>query len=253
MPILDKMVSRLRGKTAWITGGKRIGLVVAKALAEQGVNILVSYRSSREEADRIVRDARKLGVRALAVRADVSSRPELERAVEETSKTFPKIHILINMASVFKPTEFDEITAYDWDSNINAHILGTFWPSRLVVPRMPAGSHIINITDRTAVGRIYPKYLPYVATKQAVEGLTRALAVELAPKGIFVNAIAPGPILRPEDISPGEWDALRRKSKVRFPISDAEAVEQFALLVIYLSLITMTSGNIYSLDQGHNL
>ena len=94
------MLSSLKGKTAWITGGKRIGLAVAQALAEQGVNIVASYRSSKKEAELAVKISQKAGVKALAVRADASSRQDMERAVREVSKKFPHIDILVNMASI---------------------------------------------------------------------------------------------------------------------------------------------------------
>ena len=76
---------------------------------------------------------------------------------------------------------------------------------------IPRGGHIINIADRTSIGKTYKGYLPYVVTKGAVASMTKALAVELAPKGIFVNAIAPGPILRPEDISKKDWQKINQE------------------------------------------
>ena len=251
--VLDRLIHRLAGRTAWISGGKRIGQFVARALAEQGVNLIVSYKSSEKEAVQTVKEAQSLGCCAVKVQADIASPSDIERALRWTSKTFPKIDILINLSSVFKSVPLEKITSADWRSNIDAHILGTFWPAKILSPRMPRGSHIVNVADRTTLGRVYPGYLPYVTTKHAVEGLTQALAVELAPQGIFVNAIAPGPILKPENVPQKEWNALREKSRLKFPISDKEAVDQFTLLVLYLCTVTLTTGNIYSLDQGHNL
>jgi NAD(P)-dependent dehydrogenase (short-subunit alcohol dehydrogenase family) len=92
-----------------------------------------------------------------------------------------------------------------------------------------------------------------VVTKAAVASMTRTMALEYAKKGLFVNAIAPGPILPPEDFPGDRWQRIRQRSPVKFPVSDEEAVEQFALLVLYLSLTTMTSGQIYPLDQAQSL
>ncbi len=254
MTILDKQVkARLKGRTAWITGGKRVGQTIAQALAEQGCNIAMSYFRSKKEAESTVAMARKLGVKACAVSMDASSKDGAFQAVRDILQTFPRIHILVNMASVFGSVEFENISHLDWDSNYQAHMLGSFWPLQAAAPHMPRGSHVINVADRTSVGKTYRNYLPYIVTKAAVEALTRTEAKELGDRGIFVNAIAPGPVLKPADISQKEWDALRKKSPVQFPINDQEAIEQFALLAIYLSTVTMSSGRTYSLDQGQSL
>jgi NAD(P)-dependent dehydrogenase (short-subunit alcohol dehydrogenase family) len=103
------------------------------------------------------------------------------------------------------------------------------------------------------VGRPQKRNLPYLVTKAAVAEMTRVMALEYGERGIFVNAIAPGAIMPPEDYSREAWDRLRESSPVEFAVTDEEAVEQFALLVLYLSVTTMSSGHIYPLDQGRNL
>jgi 3-oxoacyl-[acyl-carrier protein] reductase len=249
----QELLERLKGKTAWITGGKRVGHVVALALAELGVNLVLSYRSSREEASHTASEAGQLGVRTLTIQADVSDRENVVRAVDEARKTFPAFDILVNMASVFAPIKLADIRKGDMEANILAHLYGTLWPSQVISEYMPRGGHIINISDRTAVGHVYPEYLPYAVTKGSVASLTRALAVELGEKGIFVNDIAPGPIIKPPHISPKEWKEIREQSGVKYPVDDAEAMRQFALQVVHLSLTTMASGSTSALDQGQNL
>ena len=247
------MFDELQNKTAWITGSKRIGQIVVQELAKKGVNIIVSYRNSNKEAEQIIKDVKKFGVKSLAIQCDVSEKESVLSAINSISKKFKKIDILINMASVFVPVDFEKISEKDWQLNFKTHVLGTFWPSHAVVKLMHRGGHIINITDRTSIGKIYKGYLPYVVTKSAVASMTKGLAVELAPKGIFVNAIAPGPILRPDDISKKDWKTIRDVSPLKYAIGDSEAVRQFTLLVLYLSSVTMASGYVYPLDQGQNL
>lgn len=251
--ILEKHVGKLKGKTAWIAGGKRVGRIVAQILAEQGVNIIASYRSSAQEAEEIVSMAEAKGVSGFAVQADVSSRDSVINAVKQITQRFKNVDILVNMASVFSSILMEKIEQKDWDANINTHILGTFWVTQAIVPFMKNGSHVVNIADRTSLGKAYKGYIPYVVTKGAIASLTKVMAVELAEKGIFVNAIAPGPILRPEDISADEWLDIRNASPLKYPLNDEEAVEQFSILVLYLCIGTMSSGYLYPLDQGQNL
>jgi 3-oxoacyl-[acyl-carrier protein] reductase len=249
MTILGKHLERLKGQTAWITGGKRIGRLVARTLAEQGVHIVASYRRSEKEALDTATQARALGVRALAMRMDVSSQASVRAALERVQDEFPHIHILVNMASVYRPVASDAVSAADWEEHFAAHVLGSFWPAQLIVPRMPPGAHILNVADITSVARMQRANLPYVVTKAAVAAMTRAMALEYASQGIFVNALAPGAILPPQDFPPEKWARIRDRATVKYPITDEEAVEQFALLVLYLSITTST-GQVYALDPG---
>src|SRR3989344_1862747 len=178
----------LKGKTAWITGGKRIGQRVAELLAEHGANIILSYNKSGKEADETIKKIKKYNIKSLAVQCDVSSRQNVITAVKEIKKQFKKIDILVLMASVFDKMDILEINENDFINNFNVHVQGTFWPIRECIGMMPKGSHVITISDRTSIGNVYPNYLPYTATKAAVAHLTRALAPELGEKGIFINS-----------------------------------------------------------------
>jgi 3-oxoacyl-[acyl-carrier protein] reductase len=253
LSLVKRYLERLRGRTAWITGGKRIGCTVAYTLAEQGVNLVLSYRRSAAEAVETAAEAEKLGVRTLAVEADVSDRASVAAAVERARAVFPQTDILVNMASVYEPVAIDRAGEREWRDNIDAHILGTFWPTQLIAPMMPRGGHIINVADVTSISKPQKCNVPYIATKAAVAGMTRAMALDYGERGIFVNALAPGPILPPEDFPRDRWEGIRERSAVSYPVSDEEAIEQFALLVLYLSITTMSSGHVYPLDQGQNL
>lgn len=246
----DSWREHMKGKVAWITGGKRIGQAIAVALAKQGVDLIVSYRSSEKEAEEIREKVKPYGVKVFIVQADVSNRESVSTAVEKIKKEFSRIDILILLASIFKPVSVENISEKDLDDNFAAHVKGTFWPVQFSLPLMPPSAHIVTISDRTALGRIYPGYLPYVITKSTVAALTKALAAELGPKGIFINSIAPGPVLRPEDISEGEWQTIRSESSVKFPLTDEEAVEEFAQTALRLCSVRST-GSVYPLDFGN--
>ncbi|MEK7147662.1 MAG: SDR family oxidoreductase [Patescibacteria group bacterium] len=244
------MTQSLKGKVAWITGGKRIGQEIAVALSELGADLVISYRSSEKEAAEIVDRVKQFGNKTLIVQCDVSDRASIVGAVEHIKKEFGKIDILVELASIFKPIKLEDIDDKAWDSNFSAHVKGSFWPVQLSLPLMQPGSHIVTISDRTAIGRIYAGYLPYVVTKSAVVAITRALAVELGPKGIFINSIAPGPVLKPDNISDAEWQEIRDGSMIKYPLTDEEAVQEFVQTVLRLCF-ARSSGSVYPLDFGH--
>ncbi|MGB9605481.1 MAG: SDR family NAD(P)-dependent oxidoreductase [Bryobacteraceae bacterium] len=253
MTLVESQLARLRGQVAWITGARRIGRALARALAEQGVAIVASYRSSEDEARALVEECQSLGVEAVVVRADVASRSSVEQALEQIRSRFPAVHILVNMASVYRVVPVEQVSEADWEENIGAHLLGSFWPTQALAPWMPPGSHIVNVADACVTGRVRKRVLPYQVTKAAVAALTRAMAVEYAPRGIFVNAIAPGPVLRPEDFPTEKWQTIRAASPLAYGVSDEEAVAQFALLALYLCVTTTATGHVFPLDLGENL
>jgi len=240
----------LKGKTAWITGGKRIGQEIAMNLAELGADLILSYRSSEKEAKEIAEKAKKLGRKVFIVQCDTADQESVHKAVSEIERGFKKLDILVLLASIFKPVSLEKIKEEDWDLNFASHVKGTFWPIQLSLLLLRPGSHIVTVSDRTSIGKIYPGYLPYIVTKAAVAAMTRGLAAELGPKGIFINSIAPGPILKPNDISQSQWQKIRSGSIIKYSITDKEAVREFVDTVIRLCFVR-SSGGVYPLDLGH--
>ena len=202
----------LKNKVALITGGKRIGLVIAGQLAARGVDVVLGYARSRDEAEQAARSVRASGRRAEIVQADLSQPEGCQALVSAAAEKFGRLDILLNMASVYVRRPFDDLTQADWDGTLNVDLRGTFFCAHAAVPHMRGhgGGHIINFSDWTArSGRPrYRGYLPYYVAKAGVIALTEALALELAPDNILVNAIAPGPILAPPSMNDEERRAV---------------------------------------------
>lgn len=202
----------LTDKVALITGGKRIGLVVAGDLAGRGVDIAVSYARSQAEAERAVATVNAAKRRAAAFRADLSQPDAAAALVQSVVDTFGRLDILINMASVYARHSFADLTAADWDAVMNVDLRAAFLCAHAAAPHMrrQGGGRIINFSDWVArSGRPrYAGYLPYYVAKGGIIALTEALALELAADTILVNAIAPGPILAPPGMSAAEKAAV---------------------------------------------
>ena len=189
----------LTGKKALVTGSSRgIGRGIALALARQGADVAINYRSSKEKAEAVVKEIRKMGCNSLSVQADVSQKDQVEKMVAEIVEKFSKIDILVNNAGivVFKP--FDQLTEEDWDKTLAVNLKGQFLCIKAVAPIMEKQKwgRIINIASIASggVGVGFLNLAHYCASKGGVVALTEELAIELSPKGINVNAVAPGVI-----------------------------------------------------------
>jgi NAD(P)-dependent dehydrogenase (short-subunit alcohol dehydrogenase family) len=191
----------LSGTVALITGGKRIGLVVARELASRGVDVALTYARSRAEAEQAAEIVRAAGQRAAIVQADLSQPAACEAAVQNTVDVLGRLDILINMASVYSRRAFDRLTAADWDAVMSVDLRAAFLCAHAAAPHMrrQGGGRIINFSDWIAKsGRPrYEGFVPYYVAKAGAIALTEALALELAADNILVNAIAPGPIVAP--------------------------------------------------------
>ena len=202
----------LEHRVVLVTGGaKRIGHAIAQALARRRARIVISYRTSAQDALRTVKELQRSGAQALAVRADLARPADVKRLMARIQQRYGGLDVLINSAANFERAPFETLTERDWDTALDTNLKGPFlcalYASRLM--RRRGGGKIINLADWAGV-RPYRDYLPYCVSKAGVIGLTKALAKELAPS-IQVNAIAPGPILPPPDMSRRERERVVRR------------------------------------------
>jgi len=198
----------LPGRTALVTGGRRVGAVVAEELARAGIDVALSYRQSREDAERAAARVVSAGRRAVLLEADLARPEHCDRVVADAAGALGRLDILVNMASVYRRRNFDELGLEDWTASLDVDLRASFLCSKAAVPHMRAlgGGRIVNFSDWVArSGRPrYRGYLPYYVAKAGIIALTEGLALELASDNILVNAIAPGPILPPADLSAEE-------------------------------------------------
>jgi NAD(P)-dependent dehydrogenase (short-subunit alcohol dehydrogenase family) len=222
----------LEGKVALVTGGaKRIGQAIVLGLAKRGAHVAFSYHSSVKDARRTARAIEEQGVAALALRADLSNAAQTQRLIDRIGKRFGRLDVLVNSAANFHRTPFPTLSESDWDRALDTNLKGPFLcalhASRLM--RRRGGGKIINFADWSGL-RPYRDYLPYCVSKAGVIGLTKALAMELAPR-IQVVAIAPGPMLPPEEMSA----SARRRIARRVPLgrwgSPADIVNTVLFLI----------------------
>jgi len=240
----------LKGKVAMITGGARIGQVVARELASRGCSLALIYRSSREAAEQTASIARVAGVQAAVLRADAVDESQVRAAVAETVKALGRIDILINMASLYVKTP--NPTGSDWSAALDSNAKSAFLFSTHAAPVMKksGGGRIVNFSDwLPASGRPhYKDYTPYYTSKAAVAALTQSLALEFAPD-ILVNAIAPGPILAPPEITPEESLLVLAAT----PLARWAGAEEIAKAVLFLIDTDFVTGECIRVDGGRHL
>ena len=243
----------LTDAVAIITGGKRIGRVVAQELARRGADVVLSYRGSKAEAEATARDVEAAGRRASLVQADVAEPAACRAIVDQAVAAFGKVDILINMASIYRETPFDTITTEDWDADLDVNLRSAFLCAHAAVPHMRrrGGGRIVNFADWLASsGRPhYRGFTPYYVAKAGVVALTEALALETAKDGILVNAIAPGPIVPPPDMSEAEIAAVAKAT----PLGRWGGEIEIARAVIFLCETEFVTGETIRVDGGRHV
>ncbi len=187
------MPRRLAGKVAIVTGAsKGIGAGIAKQLASEGASVVVNYASSKQGADKVVKEITEKGGKADAVQADVAKATDLEMLFTETKRAFGKLDILVNNAGVYEFTPLGDVTEESFYKHFDLNVLGLLLASKKAADYFgPEGGSIVNISSVVS-SLAPPNSAVYTGTKGAVDAITRTLANELGPRKIRVNAINPG-------------------------------------------------------------
>jgi pteridine reductase len=239
----------LSGRVVLVTGAaKRLGHAVALHLAEEGADVVIHYRSSRAEAAEAVAQIEKLGRRAVALPADLTSLAEIKRLFNDASKLFGRLDVLVNSAANFLHTKFESTNEETWDASLDSNLKAPFFCAQAAAPLLKQSGHgvIINFSD---VGGLlaWPGYIPHCISKAGVIMLTRCLAKALAPE-IRVNAIAPGTITLLGDPPEMEADFVKRA-----PLHHSGKPSDVAAAVSFLIHSDFVTGQVLVLDGGRTL
>jgi 3-oxoacyl-[acyl-carrier protein] reductase len=247
---------RLQGKVALVTGGSRgIGRAIVKAFAAEGAKVAVVYRGSKEAADALVTEVQQSGGTAIALQADVSDPAAAQHCVEHIEKELGPVDILVNNAGVIHDDLFVRMEPEHWQTVLQTNLGGTCNFCRAVAyPMMKRRSgRIINVSS-IAAEHVNLGQTNYAASKGAINSFTRALAVELASRGVTVNAIAPGFI--ETDMSA----AIRNKAgdlieKKMIPMKRIGKPEDVAHVAVFLasSESAYVTGQVLTVDGGLSL
>ncbi len=202
----------LKNKRALVTGGSRgIGAAIVKRLASEGAHVALTYASSPERAQEVVRAAQGPGVKSLAIQADSADAAAVVQAVERTAAEFGGIDILVNNAGVAIIAPVDDFKLADFDRTLAINVRAVFVATQAALKHMPAGGSIINIGSTNAERMPFTGGAVYAMSKAAQQGLVKGLARDLGPRGITINNVQPGPVDTEMNPATGEFaDSLKK-------------------------------------------
>lgn len=232
----------IKNKTIILTGAARIGKFVAEDLLKAGVNLVVTYFNTKPDfaTDQV-----------LAVRADLSKADDVKNVIEQAKSKFGKIDALVHMAATYERVPWDKLSESAWDSSMNAIAKSAFLMTKAAGDEMLSSKsegRIVLISDWSVLDQPYKEYLPYNSAKAAVVGLMKSLAKELAPN-ILVNAIAPGPIIRPPDLS----EAENKEALGGTPLQKWGGGEEISKAILFLLDSNFVTGQVLYIDGGRSI
>ena len=242
----------LSGKVALVTGASRgIGRAIVVALAEAGAAVVVNYKENKAMAEEVVREIEGKGGRAIAWRADVAEADQVQAMVEGISSRFDRLDVLVNNAGVIRDFLLLEMEERDWNQVLQTNLFGVYHCSKAVLKSMVMRrwGRIINMSSVSAVkgGRGQSNY---AASKGAVNAFTRSLAAEVGPKGITVNAVAPGLIVT--DMSQGVLAYSDSMVRERLALRRLGKPADVAPMVVFLASeeASYITGQVIKVDGG---
>lgn len=236
-------------KVAFITGAaRRLGANTARHLHQAGYKVVIHYNHSQEDADRLVAQLNQLRENsAIALQGDLIS-DDLQQLAQRAFAHWERLDVLINNASSFYPTPLNTVSAGDWDNLIGSNLKAPLFLSKHCAPyiQQSAGSiiNMIDIHHNTAM----PQHIIYTAAKAGLAGLTRSLALELAPT-VRVNGVAPGAIMWPEQSNTEHENNIINK----IPLQRIGTADDIAQAVLFLLEAPYVTGQILNVDGGRSL
>lgn len=230
------MAKKLAGKVAVVTGAsKGIGAEIAKQLAQEGAAVVVNYASSKAGADKVVAEITSKGGKAIAVQADIAKEPDIGALFAETKKAFGKLDILVNNAGIYEFAPLEAVSAESFHKQFDLNVLGLIFASREAAKYFNGSGSIVNISS-IASTITPPNSAVYSGTKSAVDAVTGALAKELGPRGIRVNAINPGMIETEGFRSQGLHESdFRKQVEAMTPLGRIGQVDDVAPAAVFFA------------------
>lgn len=232
---------------AFVTGaGKRLGRAMALALAEDGWDVAIHCHRSIDEAAEVAGRVQAMGRRAAVIRADLEVEDDTHRAVPEAAGALGPLTLLVNNASIFELDRLDTMSRPSWDRHMEINLRAPLVLTQAFVGQLPAEAEavVVNMLDQRVLN-LTPNFLSYSISKSGLWAATQVLARQLAPR-VRVNAIGPGPALKPSGVGDADWNSLTAK----VPLRRGSNPDEIATALRFILAARSMTGQLITLDGG---